>query len=673
MLKALRKYNKWILVIGGTLLMLAFLVQPAINQLSGDPGARPWATLDGGTLRMRDAQRAVGEIGAIERMSFGYYPASLGLDRQDGPTHWVLLVHEARRAGYVGESADGVEWLPDLMAEMYMQNRYGGSWRQFVQFSPDVLREYDQTRQRAEGSIDQIIDDTARASRLTPQETRAALSKLRGVLRMVNAYFDAAKVSDRRAAQAGREALDAAYVDYVFVPAALRAGQVPEPDEAAINEFFEKHKAVKPGQGEHGIGYLLPERLKLEWLALNAGAIRDTISLDPVALHKRYLRDRAKYPGEFGTERANVERDMKAERLAEVMQAAHQTIQAEVRKVTRRLESSGPYKTLPQDWEASRPRLETIAQAVVEQVQKSTGVTIPLPTVTVKGAEWVTRDETPVLEGIGSSTIQTGNTRLAFTDVVFGVRELRKAGAEDPTVPVQVGLPLIETAFLGPDESRYYATVLDARPESAPDSAAEIRSRVVDDFRRVAAYQELVPRAEEFRSLVAAEGLAKLLETVTPRDSELPAGVTRPEVRSRIRVTAEGVQGDSAVSGTVNVKEFRDAVLAAAATLNPLTPPGEFDPQSATVAVAIPSHLGVAVARVTALEPLTTERFRMADPMIVARRQRSELIPDGDNAAADAPFSLERLKERHRFEAGRNSERDEEEATADAGSTRVGG
>ncbi len=671
MLKALRKYNKWILVIGGSLLMLAFLVQPAIQQLGGDPGSRLWATLDGKKLRLRDAQLAGREIEAIKMLTFGAYPGALGVDERDATRHWLLLIHEARQGGFVGESQDGAEWLPELMADLRMQQMAlqltGGrdrNWRALAQREPSfgqfLVGQHARTLEQFAAEAPEMVARVGANTQLTPAQVHGAMSKIRGVLRMVDAYSGAARVSDRRAALTGRERLDAAYVDFSFIPASVGVGAIPDPGEGALNEFFARFKTVKPGQGECGIGYLLPERVKLEWLTLDAGAIEGAITLDPIAVNKRYLQaGKAKYPGEFAAERANVERDMKAERVAEVMQEAHRTIQAEVLKVTRRLESDGRFKRLPPDWERARPKFEAIAPVVVEQVRKSTGVTIPLPTVTIRASEWITPDRIGRLEGLGSSALQTGNLRREFADVVFRVRELlADPNTETETnVPLQVGVPLVEGFFSGGDGARHYVTVLDARKESAPESAAEIRDQVVSDFKSLKAYEGLAGRVEEFRSVVAGEGLTKLLDTVSPPGAT-PPDQGRPEVRTRVRVTREQVQGADAAN--VNVKEFREAAMSAAEGLDPLMPPDQFDPATATVAVAIPSRLGVAVARITALAPLTIEQYRLSDAAIAFAAQSEELTHDG-REPRDRPFSLARLMQRHTFVSGEAGDEIEDE------------
>lgn len=674
MLKALRKYNKWILVVGGTLLMLAFLVQPAINQLSGDPNSRPWAKLDGRTLRARDSIRAQREIQALEMLTFGQFPRGVGVVDRD-VRHWVLLAHEAREGGFGGEAGDGAEFLPALLGGLQMEEQYrrfGIDWRAFAESVPGVMAEYNRLVEQAAGFIPQMTAQVSREHGMTESEIHAALSRLRGIIRMQEAYLEAARVSDRRAALTGRRTRDAAWVEYAFIPASLGAATLPDPDEATLAAHVEKFKGTKPGEGEFGIGYLLPERVKLEWLTLDAEAIEGAIDPDPVAVNKRYLQDnRQTYKGDFAAERANVVRDMKAERVAEVMQEAHRAIQAEVLKVTRRLEPDGRFKVLPPDWGAQRPKFEAIAAAVVEQVKKSLDLTIPLPTVTIRAADWVTRNEVSSLDGIGFSAMQSGTLRRPFAEVVFGVRELRPPGSPDveSTLAVQVGVPIVESPFQGPDGDRFYVTVLDARRESAPDSVDEIREDALSNSKKLRAYEGLSARVEEFRSLAAADGVAKVVDLVKPPEpkpegSEPGAEAPKPDpsapapaLRTRISVTREQVSGGAPDLGDVDVQEVRDAILGAAAALDPLAPPEHIDPVAGTVAIAVPRKLGVVVARIVALRPLTREAYRQSDPTLETTTRGLELMKKDDRATPrDYPFSLTRLLERHTWVSDESGE-----------------
>jgi hypothetical protein len=663
MLKALRKYNKWILVIGGTLLMMAFLVQPAIQHLGGDPSSQVVARLDGRPIRARDEAVASRQVMALSDLSGGLIPAALGIQDRD-TRHWMLLKVEADAGGFIGQSGDGPDWLPELaesLADQQMsRSLQGQSWRRLAAQNPQLSGFLTQMYQRNIEDATKALDATKtrliERGGMTEAEIDRALADARGVFRMLNAYGSAARMSDRLAAAEAKRRLDSAYIDFLTVPASRFTAEIPMPNDGALQAHLERFKGVRPGEGEFGIGYLLPPRVKLEWLTLDAAVVRNAVPADPVEVNKRYLQDRAKYPGEFPAERARVEQDLKAEKIAQVMQEAHRTIQAEVLRSTRRLEPDGRYKKLPADWAQSRPKMEAVAQAVVDQVAKAAGITLPLPAVTTLSARWQTYADLSAITGLGSASFRTGNLSIPAPQVIFAVRELGLVPeTEQFPVPVQVGVPLVENYLTDATGSRYYVTVLDARGESAPDSLDEVREQVAADCKGLLAYERLTGRIAEWRSLAAASGLDAVRDSAMPPPppADPPHPDDRPSVVRRVAVTRDDMSPGPRSAATpaqiqaADVEPVRSAVMHAAEALDPLTPPEQFDADKATIAAAAPTKLSVVVARITALGPLTRETFRLLDGQLVSQLQMREIRPD--DTPVDAPFSLERLLSRHTY------------------------
>ncbi|MCC6661514.1 MAG: hypothetical protein IT437_11580 [Phycisphaerales bacterium] len=659
MLKLLRKYNKWIMVVGGSLLMLAFLVPQAIQQFGADPRSQVVARLDGEPIRASDENLAQREIHALKQLTGGYLTSALQLD--DGVTHWLLLKTEAREGGFIGESGDGVAWIPALagtMAEGYMDQRYGDNWRN-PQIAPLFAQIYgkDARQMLADAATTmqtQLEQGRARAAAeagMSVKDVDMALAEARGVFRMFQAYVGAARMSDRLTAYTARERLDSAYADIFAVPASKFADAVPTPDDAALRAFVDRFKTVRPGQGEFGIGYLLPQRVKLEWLTLDAPAIQAVIPADPVEVRKRYLQNRTKYPGEFDAERSKVEADYRAEKLAQVMTEAHRVIQAQVLQVTRRLQADGRYRKVPADWESMRPHFDTIAQAVVKQVESGTGIKIPLPAVT-HSDRWMTQAELSALPDLGRASFQTGNQSTPLVAAVMGVRELLAPGQE-PVIPVQVGIPVTDTFFTDAAGSRYYITVLAARPESEPESLDEVRERATTDYKNLKSYETLVARLPEWRSLAVSAGLDAVRDSIFPPPPQPEGGGPmpaddRPGIARRARVFRLGINpgegGQSAVA-LADTEPARKAIMDAADAMDPLTPPDKLDPDRSTVAAGSPEKLAAVIARITALRPLTSEEYRAAGTQLAGMLQNQELRTA--SAAVPGPFSLEKLKERH--------------------------
>jgi hypothetical protein len=680
MLKLLRKYNKWILVIGGTLLMMAFLVPQAISQFGSNPGSVVIARIDGKPVRAGDENHAQLELHALKALSNGLILELLGLQDKD-TTWWMLLKSEAREGGFIAEASDGPAWIPDLartFAEIAMDqvDRFGLGWRNpqnaslfaqiYQQGTPQEL--YSKTLANWESHMQQGREVAAAESRLTVKDVDLALAEARGIVRMRAAYYGAARMSDRLSATIARRRLDSAYTDLLAIPAQKFADTIPAPDDAALQAHVDRFKTVRPGEGEFGIGYLLPARLKLEWMTLDARAILDAIPADPVEVNKRFLQNRETYRGEFAAERARVEADYKNEKLNQVLTEAHRVIQAQVLQATRRLESDGRYRKVPADWESQRPRFERIAKEVVDQVQRGTGVTIPLPSVTVRD-RWTTGPDLASLPGIAGATFQSGNSQFPLARVLMSVRELLAPGADSP-VPLQVGVPLTETYFTGPGGSRTYVTVLGARGESEPESIEEVRESATEDYKNLKAYESLVARMPEWKSLAVSGSLEAVRDAVFPPPPEPPGGGPmppdeRPGISLHARVTRERVfqgEGDARSFQLADTEAVRTAIMTAADTLDPLADPATLPVERATVASGSPQRLAVVIGRITGLAPLTREEIRMAGMGLVANLQRDELaeaLRGGSN-----PFSLERLKQRHGYteEAGRRRSSEPEPA-----------
>ncbi|MHC5003876.1 MAG: hypothetical protein ACYTJ0_12210, partial [Planctomycetota bacterium] len=96
MFKFLRKYNKWILAVGGTLLMIVFLIPQAFTSLSRGAGTLK-ATLatvgpDGGEeVTFAEFSQIQQEVTVMRDV--GLQVVQLG--RIQDPCHWYLLTREA--------------------------------------------------------------------------------------------------------------------------------------------------------------------------------------------------------------------------------------------------------------------------------------------------------------------------------------------------------------------------------------------------------------------------------------------------------------------------------------------------------------------------------------------------------------------------------------------------
>ena len=519
MLKFLRKYNLVIMVIGGSLLMVVFLLQPILTRLAPDPGKRKVATVgDGAVITRADLGAASNDIAILNRF-MPFLVSGMNLDPDNKDDHYLLLLHEAERSGLVGEPGDGLDWIPELaieaargvVAEPYIRQGYPPAIvNQFLN-SPAQLQQISETAAQLQPRLLENRISIARGMGRGATEDRVdrALANARGITRLRARYRSALRLSDRVAIAEASKDMDSAVADIITLPADLFEDDIPEPTQEQLQAHFDEFAAEIPGSGEMGFGYRQPPSIKLAWLTLDPAAFAQAIQLDPVEVRKRYAQDRDRYPGEFSEEREAIESEMRQAMVESVMVEADGIVRREVLAATRRLEDDDQgYKVLPENWADTRPRLTQIATTVADELTESQGYRVPLPEVTVRNAEWLTSRDLSQLMPIGRAGIRVGAQPVRVYELPAIVRE-NETGFESP-LKAQVGLPLVEFPGVDAAGRRFYFTVLDARPESPPDALDDVREQVLADVREKLAYERLLAERDNLVELAQSDGLGAI-------------------------------------------------------------------------------------------------------------------------------------------------------------------
>jgi hypothetical protein len=646
MTKLMRKYQKWLMVVFGILLMLAFLGGPAINEVSRMQRDRVIGRIDDSPVRAGEWAAAASEVAAFNDLARRGFPAfSIGIEEGAGEIHhWLLLSREAKAAGLVAEPRNGEEYLDTLGSVLLQQLLQRDFSLQF-----QLQMEKDPAKRQAmidsfRGQLIGMVRSTLASSRLNQQESGAAIAKLMAVHLLQSEYLTAPRVSSRVALLEAKEKMDAAVGDAVIIPASKLAEQVPAPTPEQLQAHFEKYKATKPGEGEFGIGYFLPARVKLEYLKLSREGIENAVQPDPVEVTKRYRQDRAKYPGEIAVERPRIEAEIRREKADSIMREAQGVIQREVQKASRRLATSGRFKVLPPDWEQQRPQFGAIAQAVVDGVRASTGTTIPTPEVEVRTDAWLTQQDLASLPGIGQSMLMQGNLQIPFPDIAFWTKELGGAGP----LPIQAAVPVVDTFLQDFESNRYFFTILSTRGESAPDSVAEIADKASQDFRSLVAFEQLTSRLTEIAATATTAGLASVVDQFNLRPAPAPQGSPPPAdpVRTDVRIT----RASGGMDPALQEEHIRGQIMDAADKIDPLLPPDQIPAQAATLAIPAPKHLSVVVFRIRRVEPLTVE---MVQNEQVDANITGGLLAEQMRDRTRQAFSLEALLKRHAYYTGK--------------------
>lgn len=646
MLKIIRKHNKWIMVVGGSLLMVTFLFTGTSQQFQPDPMKRVVARLGDTPIRLRDAAHADRELEAVNTLLFGLVKEQYGI--VDG-THWLLITSEAQRAGLVGEAREGADFLPEVAGEVAELLTIGELRRGGIQVTQDLLPFVRQmAAQRipeVTTQLEQRIPQAAGQGQIAPQEVLVALAKLRGALRLVQMHQSAGRLSEPRTVMVLRDLMDRAIADVAVIPAAALVNQAPAPDEAALQSLFTRYRESAPGTGgELGFGYKLPPRVKLEWMVFDRAAIEGAITIDPVDVNKHWAQNRTQFPGEFAAEREKVLAQLKSERLTRVMEEIDRIVKSRVRAATRLLPTDGSYRTLPADWSQKRPTLADLALQVVEGVSNAERVTLPLPRIEVQSERFLAVSETGTLPGIGTAVERVGTRVLDLPGLLSMVREL--GPRED--MDFQAGIPHTN-AMVDEAGNLYYLTVLEAQPAAAPATLDEVRAQVERDARLAWAFEKLRAEANDYASRAAAGSLTGVTSSF---DVSALADADKPRVDAGMIFQVE--RGDQRL-GTLDTAQIRDRVVQIARTLEPGQVMTADSAPARTFAVAVPAARALAVVQVTGVVPVTLEAQRAVNINGAQSLARLDLTR-AQGEQVDAPFTTEALKKRLRYVSTEKSE-----------------
>jgi hypothetical protein len=643
MTKFLRKYNKWLIAGFGSFLVLTWLVTGP-GAFQADPRKRVVATVGGEKLRAEEVGASELEFAALSEIVPGVIKGAAGVE---DAVHWLLLVREAERGGFVGEAGDGANWGQELVStETEFQVRSDPSTAQFAQFllqQPSMRAQYEQNVSNA---IAQNKQRMSAETRLSITQLDKGLARLRGVFRMINTFQGAGRLSDLRLVQALEKSATRVSFDAVMIPAGSVTGAAV-PTEETLTSLFEQYKNTPKGTGETGMGYQLPKRVKAEWMVISKAAVESAVVLDPVDVNKHYLQNRATFTGDLVTERTKVEGALRAARVDAVFSEVERLMRARVRASTRGLEVSGGAKKLTSDWNVRRPRLEDLATGLMNDI---TLVTLPRPVVVVKAADFI-----PITSFTDATAIagpDGAGAQLASAQFTVGtdsgnaaqlLAELYEFNVSN-RVGLQVGIPL-EAPLVTPEGDRVFLTVIEAAKESPAESLEQVRTQVMADAVRLAAFEKLKSDQNALLMTAAGEGIEALAKQFGSGGVDL--AINRRVVISRLN-------GDSG-HPQYNLQSLRDQVVDQVEVLGIATRPSAENLALRTLAVPVISSQSLAVITITGWQPISIEMMRtsgLRSAANVAAMELREIATKGDenaNLNAVNPYSLENLKSRLQF------------------------
>jgi hypothetical protein len=468
MFKFLRKYNTLILVIGGSLLMIVFLLGnaiPALFQSMGGTSATVATLDDGESISAGAWQEVLTELQFLTTL--GVQVPGVGQIRE--PDHWFLLTREAEAAGFIGAPAGAV--LADFISA-------------------------------------EQLDAIAFQSGNSRQAVYEKFAKVTGVRRLVASYMNTVKLSDNRLREFAINVLPSVQTQIVVLEADADKATAA-PSEADIMRQFETYGNVAPGEGDMGFGYMLPNRARLEWLVVEPDTVRDAL-LDSERLSEiELIRHWQRNGGVRGIPPVNenaaeipqiVKDDLLRELTEETLDEIAKFIRRQVAEPQRGLTVVEGYLQLPADWATRRLAFADLATMIQEQYGIST------PSVQSTGSEWKKQSELSAIDGLGrAGTLRFSTEPMRLGEFFASAREL---GDPSPNVQIQSGLtgPILR-GIAGSDGAVYAFRFTEIDKSRPAREVGEVRDLIVRDLKRLQHYNTLLSRRSELEKVAEEEGL----------------------------------------------------------------------------------------------------------------------------------------------------------------------
>lgn len=628
MFKFLRKYNKWILSVGGVLLMITFLIPQAFTSM-GNGGARDSTEIarvgDNERVTLGQLRKAQSQIKFMEDLSRRGNPITFpGLGVITNPLQWLLLSREADQAGLVRHA-------------MLSQDQLTGFAMMTGQGDPDFIR--------------------------------STIGSIMGVSELLDMYVNSAEYSDRRLKTFAEQQLHSVNAQVVPLEASADGSQLT-PTEEELAAHLAKFADKLPGEGEMGLGYKLPNRLKLEWLTISADAVRKAAEKSPefsrVAQFKHWIRNEPKtfppVPAGDATTAAvpeEVSTDLLDRLIKQKIEEITKFASDQLRLNRRGLAEAEGFVVTPEDWAQRMLKLDLLAQ----EIQKQYGV--DLPAYESSGDKWLTIQEAAATPGLGGAkTDKLGSTAVDLRALLAAAKEF----GGDGKLPVQKD---IAAPPLTDDTGNIYVfRIIDASAAHAPTSVDEVRDSLVKDLKRIADYERLAASADQLKAQAVKDGLLALAvdhDNVVQQAPEVTL-CNRRFLEMQLNQAQNPNQQIFVIPGQLSVvgsnKEAIEAVVNYALTLPMDKPASELTEDQRIIVVPVKDKLAVLVVRIMSQSPLTRELYtRLASTGQLQRLITREEV-DTQKLVADA-FSFEALSKRLNF-VQKKSETTEEDGEVPA-------
>ncbi|MEZ6190903.1 MAG: hypothetical protein R3C45_06375 [Phycisphaerales bacterium] len=646
LLKFFRKYNKWILGVGGSLLMIVFLIQPVMSMFQPDIDGQVRGTFDGGELTLGDIKSATGDLSVLRQ--FGLL-LDTDPDEPSGnrdPIRWALILKDAQRLGLNASMRE----VDQLQLETGRSDADIELLASRLSATPGYIR-----HAMKNWLIVQSYKELLAGQSHTPGNERAAMMRQMLTDQQSSGFYEAMAYGTSRLSKPLVEHFlqdQGASVEgrAVVVNADRFIADTAEPTGEEVASLYEQYKDALPGRGKpYGFGYRVPDRVKVEYLSIPMDLAQRVVKVteaDALAHYRKYperftsdasFAEGAKAePKPYDQVREDVIKDLTDQLAFELVEKMAKAAYGYFYEDTRGMAKEDDYRVV-----GDLTKLKTMRE-VAERLEKEFGL---LPEIRSADGAWVSAAELSNLPGIGQSRL-ADNINVDFRSFVLSAKEL-KPDKENPLLPRRLQVGLVGAPMIGIDATRYLFRLTDAQSTRLPESLDEVRDQATKDARLLSAYKKLLADKDTWLSQAVTDGLEKVAESIDTTVVPLPATSRRVALPNGLLIVPP-------LPGVGQSEAFIEAYFQTANNAQDLGGVSQASADVTTGAVGLDTKLALALYQVDSYEPLTEAEFKERSniptlPLIV---DMTLLAP----ARMENPLSLKALTHRLNYDDGNGEE-----------------
>ena len=343
MLKFLRKYQKWMLVVFCGALMVAFLIPQAVSQFAPNPATQVRATTYGDQpITQEDIVRVSADVQTLRRLrieppEFASFGMTLlpqtGSERNDALS-WIMIQRAAEHNNLGASQQEAFNLVASVLGlqDFESLDERAGDFGANANYLIELGRQYlvaEQYRQLVSGieynlpegedelgspglrrviamndalqAIQQSLQQFGPMAQQNPQMMQQLIPMVTQNVLIDQGYLDKIQGHERFSATELRYALQREFAEIDLTVVVLDAEDRLDTtviDDAYVKGIFERFADDQPGAGEpYGLGYREPNKVKLEALRIPLDAVREVVAktITPEYVRKFYNENRSQF------------------------------------------------------------------------------------------------------------------------------------------------------------------------------------------------------------------------------------------------------------------------------------------------------------------------------------------------------------------------------------------